>query len=598
MAVANISINGQKISTQAGITILQAARQAGIDIPTLCDHPALSPAGACRMCIVEVKGQRNLQTACTFPVTEGMEVQTDSPQTVKARKLVLDMLFSERNHFCPYCEMSGDCELQSLGYRYGLDHWVFPTYTKRFPLDASHKYYLMEHNRCILCGRCIRACDELVANHTLGLRQRGNESMIHADANIPLGESSCVSCGTCVQICPTGALSDKRSAFMGRDSQTRKIKSICSHCSVGCGMEIITRGGNILRLKGDWDAPINRGLLCIHGRFEPMNDDRQRISKPMLRHKGTLTAITWKQAIQTLAKQIGATDAKETGLLVTSHATNEALYLVNKLFRLELKVSNMGLLNKTAPEISGKPQGLLTDINRSDIILLIGADPVKNQPVASFIVKRAVDRGAHLVIVDGKENGLSPFAFMNLSYDKIDAAIDIANRAEHPVVLYGADIPAKAIEALKKINEKAGFIAMEPGVNTRAAAAMELNNGFDPSIVKMLFILAGEQDYGNVDLLKEISKKAFVAVQASFVSPLLERADLVLPAAIWSERSGSLTNTEGRVQRVHKAIEPKGEAKADWEALSLLAEKLGKKIDVSLDEISAEIARLVNERRI
>jgi len=272
--------------------------------------------------------------------------------------------------------------------------------------------------------------------------------------------------------------------------------------------------------------------------------------------------------------------------------------LINTLFREELRVNNIGLTNKTVPEIFRKPQGLLTEIDKNDIILVIGADPVLDQPVASYIVKRAVDRGAHLIIVDGKENGLSPFAYMNLSYDKIDTAIDIANRAEHPVVLYGADIPAKAIEALKKVNDKADFIALESGVNTRAAAAMKLNNGFNPSIAKLLYLLTDEQDYDSADLLKQIPKKSFVVVQASFLSPLTGRADLVLPAAIWSERSGSLTNTEGRVQKVHKACEPMGEAKADWEALSLLAEKMGKKIDVSGDEISSQIARLVDERRI
>lgn len=597
MAVANITINGRKISTQAGITILQAAREAGIDIPTLCDHPALSPVGACRMCIVEVTGQRTLQTACTFPVSEGMEIETDSPQTVKARKLVLDMLFSERNHFCPYCEMSGNCELQSLGYRYGVDHWVFSTYTKRFPLDASHKYYLMEHNRCVLCGRCYRACDELVANHTLGLRQRGNESMIHADANIPRGESTCISCGTCVQVCPTGALSDKRSAFMGRDNQTQKIKSTCIQCSVGCGMEIVMRGGNILRLNGDWEAPVNKGLLCARGRYEPLGDVRRRIAKPMIRNAGKLAEITWEQAMQTLTEKIGTAGKEGTGLLVSSHATNEALYLINILFREKLQVNNISLLTKAAPEIPGKRKGSLTDINNSDVIILVGADPVSDQPVASFIVKRAYDRGARLVVVGDKENGLSPFAFMNLGYDGINSAIDLASRAEHPVVLYGADVPVKAVEALQRMDDKAVFIALEQGVNTSAAAAMKFNNGFNPSSVKCLYVLAGEQDYGSADLLKDIAGDAFVVVQASYMSPLIERADMVLPSAIWSERAGSLTNMDGLVQKINKAVEPMGEAKADWEALSLLAEKLGKKIDVSQDEMSSYITRLVNERR-
>jgi len=156
MDMVNITMNGQKVSAPPGSTILQAAKQAGIDIPTLCDHPALVPVGACRICVVEVQGQRTLITACTFPISEGMVVQTETPQVVSARKFILDMLFSERNHYCPFCEVSGDCELQNLGYRYGLDHWIYPTYTKAFPIDASHDFLVMEHNRCVLCGRCER----------------------------------------------------------------------------------------------------------------------------------------------------------------------------------------------------------------------------------------------------------------------------------------------------------------------------------------------------------------------------------------------------------------------------------------------------------
>jgi formate dehydrogenase major subunit len=593
MNMVNITINGQKISAQMGITILQAARQAGVDIPTLCDHPALSPAGACRMCIVEVAGQRTPQTACTFPITEGMEIQTESPLVVKARKLVLDMLFSERNHFCPYCEASGNCELQSLGYRFKLDHWVFPTYTKRFPVDGSHKYYMMDHNRCILCGRCIRACDDIAANHTLGLRQRGSESMIHADANVPLGESTCISCGTCMQVCPTGALSNRRSAFMGRDDQVQNVKSICSQCSVGCGMQIVARNGNVLRLDSDFDAPVGHGLLCIHGRFEPLYDERRRLTKPMLRSNGELVPISWEKAAEILAGQVGTTAAKEAGLLISSNATNEAFYVIDKLFRKELQIDNIGLFNKTAPKIFLKPQGKLDDIMISDIILVIGANPVQDQPVAAYIVKRAVDHGSRLVVVDGKENELAPFAFMNLGYNEIETAIDIAGRAERPMVLYGSDITAEAIEALKKIKDKAAFIALDPGVNTRAAAALGLNKGLDVSAVKFLYIIAGEENNSGTGLMKNIPKKAFVAVQSSFFSALTDRADLVLPAAVWSERSGSLTNMEGRVQKVVKAVEPLGEAKPDWEILSLLADKLGKKNTISVGEAADQIAQLL-----
>ncbi len=156
MVKIRITMNGSEVLAPQGVTILDAAKSVGINIPTLCHHPKLEPIGACRICVVEVKGQRSLVTSCTFPVFEGMEVETESPKVVAARKLILDMLFSERNHYCPFCEMSGDCELQNLGYLYGIDHWVFPTYTRAFPVDSTRTYFFMDQNRCVLCQRCVR----------------------------------------------------------------------------------------------------------------------------------------------------------------------------------------------------------------------------------------------------------------------------------------------------------------------------------------------------------------------------------------------------------------------------------------------------------
>ncbi len=591
MEMVNITMNGQKVTAPPGSTILQAAKQAGIDIPTLCDHPALIPIGACRICVVEVQGQRTLITACTFPITEGMVIQTESPQVVSARKFILDMLFSERNHYCPFCEASGDCELQNLGYRYGLDHWIYPTYTKPFPIDASHKHLIMEHGRCVLCGRCERACSDLVANHTLGLRNRGNASMIHCDAALPWGESSCISCGTCSQVCPTGAIFYRRSSFMGREAQTEHIKSTCSQCSIGCGTEIITRGGNVLRIQGDWDAKVSGGRLCQYGRFDPLYDERERVTRPLLRREAKLEPVSWDVALQAVADRLGRVDAHEIGVLTSSNSTNEALYLLARLFRQELKAANVGLLNDVAPKLIDKPQGSLARIAGSDVILVVGADPVRDQPVSSFFVKRSVDKGARLVVVDGKDNGLAPFASMRLEMADADKAVEIAGRAEQPVVLYGAGVTEEAAGALKKLQGKAAFVALEPGVNTHAAAAFGLANGFKPSTVKVLYALLGEQDCDGRDVLKDVDKNAFIAVQASFISALTEQADVVLPMAIWSERTGSLTNTEGLVQKVNKAVEPAGEAKPDWEVLSLLAEKLGKRLGASLDEISANASR-------
>ncbi len=583
MATVNITIDGQQLTVPIGSTVLEAANQAGIDIPTLCHHPALAPIGACRVCLVEVKGQRTLQPACTFAVTPGMEIQTESPQVVQVRRFVLEMLFSERNHYCMYCEISGDCELQDLGYRYGLDHWAYPTYTKRFPVDATRDTFLMDHNRCILCRRCVRACSELVANHTLGMRQRGASSMIHADLDVPFGESSCIACGTCLQACPTGALIDKRSAFMGRDAQTEQITSTCSECSIGCGTKIVTRGGSVLRVDGDWDAEVNGGLLCQKGRFDLLYEKRQRITRPQVRRNGKLETVDWDEALHAVAERLASTEAQKLGVLASTQVTNEALYLLSRLFRGELKATNVGLLNDAVYRLS-KPEGSLADIAESDVILAVGLDPVDEQPVASFFIKRTVDKGARLIVVDGADNKLAPFAHMRLEMAELDQAIAIAKRAEHATVIYGQGLPAQAATKLEKLGG-ATFIALEPGVNTRAAVAYGLNNGFKAAGIKVAYILVGEQDWDGHAVLA--TNPEFVVVQASYQSPLTEQADVVLPMAIWSERPGSLTNTEGRVQKANQAVKPQGEARPDWQILAGLVEKLGKGPAMSLDEVSA-----------
>ena len=598
MEMARITINGQAVEVPVGTTILQAAKKmVGVNIPTLCHHPALSPLGGCRVCLVEVKGQRNLQPACTFPVIDGMEIETETPMLVKARKFILDMIFTERNHFCPYCEASGSCELQSLGYRYGVNHWIYPTYNTAFPTDATNRYYLMEHNRCVLCSRCVRACAELPANHTLGLGQRGAHSMIRADINVPLGSSTCISCGSCVQVCPTGAIVEKRSAFMGRDQQMSYTKSTCSHCSIGCGMTIVTRGNDVQRIDSDWDAAVNGGRLCRMGRFDPLYDERERLTSPMVRRNGRLQSASWDEALQTVASRIGnGNGAGEVGVVSSSDATNEALYLLRRLFCQELGAAKVGLLNGTVPEPPQAPAGVCTDIEDGDLVLLVGANPAIEQPVASFFIKRAIDKGVRLVIVDDQENDLLPFAWQSLPLASLDQALEIAERALRPVVLYGMGATASAVDRLKKL-EQAVIIALEPGVNTRAAKALGIQPGVPTDGAKLLYFLLGEEKVKD-EIVKQIGGDAFVVVQASFASALSARADVILPTAIWSEREGTLTNTEGRVQKAQKAREPVGEARPDWEVLALLAEKAGKKIGADFADLSAQAIREIKGKEI
>lgn len=581
MAMVNITINDQQVSVPSGSTVLEAAEQAGVDIPTLCHHPALAPLGSCRMCLVEIEGQNALQTACTFPVSDGMVVKTDTPKVFEARKFVLELLFAERNHYCMFCEMSGDCELQDVGYLHGIDHWTYSTYTDRYPVDASRKEFIMDHNRCIVCRRCVRACNELVANHTLLVKFRGANSVIAADLDVPFGESSCISCGTCLQVCPTGALIDRRSSFMPRDIETEHVKSVCTQCSLGCGMEVVVHHDDVLRIEGDWDAEVNEGLLCQKGRFDPLYDERERVTKPLVRRNGELQEADWSEAVEAVAAQLG--DDKNVGAVASTMATNEALYLFGKLFRDELGTHNMGVLNSAVASQLGESSGAIAAIPESDLILVVGANPIDDQPVASFFIKRAVDNGVRLVVVDDDENELKQLAYKSLAIEDVGLAVDLAERATNPVVVCGASVTADVAKVLKKLEDKATFVVLEPGVNTRAAEAYGLNNGFDAAEADTLFVLAGEDAVE----LEGVGANVFVVAQASYQSALTANAAVVLPMATWAERDGSVVNTEGKVQKVNKAVTPKGEAKADWEILAMLADKLGKKLGASLDEISA-----------
>ena len=207
--VKTLIIDGEEVSALRGQTILDVARENGIDIPTLCHLDGLSDVGACRMCLVEIKGSNKLLPACVATVFEGMEVTTKSERLQKHRRTILEMLFAERNHICSVCVSNGNCELQSLGQEQGLTHVRLPYRNPELPVDASHERYTVDHNRCILCTRCVRACAEIEGAHVWDVMGRGINSIVITDLHEEWGSSTCTKCGKCVQVCPTGALYDK-----------------------------------------------------------------------------------------------------------------------------------------------------------------------------------------------------------------------------------------------------------------------------------------------------------------------------------------------------------------------------------------------------
>jgi formate dehydrogenase major subunit len=569
MAIVNITINGRQIQARAGQTVLEAAQAAGIDIPTLCHHPALSPYGACRICLVEIERQRTLQPACTFPVTEGMVVHTESDKVVGARKFVLEMLFSERIHYCMFCPMSGsedttDCELQKIAYRYGLTHWQYlPNYQKRWPVDASRKYFVMDHSRCILCRRCIRACEEIVANHTLGVRERGARTMVCADDDVPFGESSCVVCGTCLQVCPTGALMDRRSVYRGHETDVERTKTTCMACPVGCGIEAVTRDNFLLRVDGDWGAA-NGGLLCVAGRFEAVDSQTERLTAPLVRKNGQVVETSWDEALAVVAKRLRK--AQAVAGLASPRTTNESLAAFSHFFREVLKSDEVALLYGEVPPLDLGTPATLEDVPEADCVVVVGGNPLEDQKVLGYLTKRAFDHEARLIVVNDSPTGLDSLAHLCLILDSLSQVEAEVERAERPVILYGAGLSEAVYTTLRALPGKARFLPLVKGTNAVGATRLGLNT--HPVKADALYVLAGDDPLNGTAL----PGAEFTVVQAAYRSAWTEAADVIFPAQVWTEKDGHIVNVEGRELAVTPSIKAPENVRADWAAFEMLSQ--------------------------
>ncbi|CAG1002061.1 partial formate dehydrogenase (NADP+) alpha subunit, partial [Anaerolineales bacterium] len=419
--MVQLTINGKQIEVPEETTVLRAAEMAGIHIPTLCDHKELVPYGGCRLCNVEVEKYRVPMASCTLPVSNGMVVNTETDAIKKSREFILSLLFSERNHFCPFCQVSGgDCELQNAAYHEEMTHWSIQPSWNKFVVDTSHPYYVLDNNRCILCRRCIRACGELVGNFTLAVAERGAASILIADTDVPLGESSCIKCGTCVQVCPTGALIDRTSAYQGHDEDLEEIKSVCSGCSVGCSVKLRVRNNRIVRIEGDWEGAVNHGLLCEHGRYHPMDESRDRITTPQMRKNGKLEPVSWNEALNALTDKLKPLADKKNGVaaIASTRLPAEALAMFKGLFANKFRSEMVTSLEEGVPtaavtrfaEKNGAFEGKLDVLRNADTVLCIGANIHRSHMVAGFLFKRNLQKGTHLINIDPEISDLNYMA--------------------------------------------------------------------------------------------------------------------------------------------------------------------------------------------
>jgi formate dehydrogenase major subunit len=644
--MSQLTIDGQQIEVPDGTSILNAARKADIEIPTLCYHPELKPYGGCRLCVVEVEGMRILQTSCTLTAMNGMVVHTNTPRVHEARKFILGLLFSERNHFCMFCQVSNDeCDLQSSALKEGMTHWPLQPNWTSYRVDASHPYFILDNNRCILCKRCVRACGDLVGNFTLGNEERGAKTMVIADYNVPLGESTCIRCGTCLQVCPTGALIERHSAFHGRVIDAKHVKSVCVGCSVGCGIEMIVRDNQLISIRGDWQALVNEGILCELGRYKPMVDRRERILTPMVRRNGHLEKTSWEEAFTVVTNKLKSL-TKKNGIgiaaLVSTRLTAEAIWSFKNLFQDQLHSDMVTSIEEsfaTHPLVNrnGTPAmtGDIKAIQESDCVVAIGTDLFKNHQVAGFFVKRNLLLGTQLIVIDPNENEMQERAHQVLrikketdrtlllglitgvlslnqpkckplnNHDIIENSIEksskitgisiktiqdvsqiIAN-SQNPVFVYGKGLTSPlhdqtAIKALVDLATLVNGKVLNPKgkANSLTAYAYGLKKPFNSQGKEMAFIALGD-DWVSERLIEQLGKIPFLAVQTGYTSPLLDKADVVLPVTTWAEQAGSYLNLEGRLQTAKNGLEAPQGVLSNVDVLKTLARRLNLELETN-----------------
>ena len=441
-----ITIDGVEVTTQPGKMVLEAAIDAGLYVPYLCYHPGMKPYAACRMCVIEVEGQRGYPAACTLPVADGMVVHNQIPAVDQLRRSVMEMLIAEHpngcltchridicgpndvclrhvsvNDRCVTCPKNERCELKDtvrylgmnlespLGYKY-----------RNIPLEVADPFYDRDYNLCIVCGRCVRACDELRGDDAIGFTERSGQALVGTSFGTSLLESGCEFCGACIDVCPVGALVERDHKW---EKARRVERSICPHCPVGCQLNLEFNGKDeLIRAVPEINSPANQGQACFKGKFglEFVND-ASRLAAPLIRRNGGLEESTWEEALDFVAERLAQVSGPEFGLLTSPTSTNEESYLAQKFARVVMGSNNIDQSSNTNPELVlgleaslGVPAATnsIWDLEQADCILAFNTNATEEQNVVAVPIKRVARKNAKLVVIDPREVELTRYAHL------------------------------------------------------------------------------------------------------------------------------------------------------------------------------------------
>jgi len=413
-----LTVDGQPVTVPEGTSIMRAAMELGTKIPKLCATDMLDAFGSCRLCLVEIDGRPGTPASCTTPVANGMIVRTQTERLKRLRKGVMELYISEHPLDCLTCSANGDCELQDMAGAVGLREVRYGYDGAKHPnpgLDESNPYFTYEPSKCIVCSRCVRACEDVQGTFALTIAGRGFDSVVSPGMQEPFFSSECVSCGACVQACPTATLNEKSVIQIGTPEHS--VVTTCAYCGVGCSFKAEMRGDELVRMVPFKDGKANRGHSCVKGRFAwGYANHKDRILKPMIREKITdpWREVSWDEAIAHTASEFKRIQAKygkrSVGGITSSRCTNEETFLVQKLVRAAFGNNNVDTCARVCHSPTG--YGLKTtfgtsagtqdfdSVEQSDVIIVIGANPTDGHPVFASRMKRRLRAGAKLIVID------------------------------------------------------------------------------------------------------------------------------------------------------------------------------------------------------
>ncbi len=615
--LVKLNIDGRDIEAEKGALLIEVARQNGIEVPAFCYHEDYTLQAACRMCLVEIEKTPKLQVGCTTPVAEGMVVRTDSDIVKKARKGTLEFLLTNHPLDCPVCDKGGECELQDMVFRYGAGESRFVERKHHVDEKQWSPVVYFDAPRCILCYRCVRACNEGMGVGALGVGNRGAVSEIIPNHDDHL---ECDECGACIDICPVGALTSGSYRYQTRPWEMEHVGTICTHCADGCKTTLGVRNDEIMRGNNRDRSGINDEFLCIKGRYAfDFTKHPERLQSPMLRTANGHEAISWSKALDIIATKFSTVKLAggKFGVIGSNHTTNEENFFLAKFARQALETKNVdhhrtGDLATLFDALSGKNNALATsaDLYNAKAVLVIGADLSQQHPFLAFQARANVrHHNGHIYAVTTGEVREDQQAVASVRVQKGGELAGVESLREKLkaegdlVVVFGDAVQGDALRKLVAFGDSLGipvkYVCLVDYSNSRGAFDMGVTPK-DGGLSREEMLAAADLDVlwvVGANPLKNtqlVSKKAFVVVQDLFMTETAKQADIVLPAASAYEKSGTVTNVCGEVQKLAQAIKVMG-PKTDLEIMGLIAKEMGLNLGIWLPEkVFAEIRKAVH----